>query len=822
MQKRLKRMLSFIVVQLMIAAVIYGSGNSSAAVNSHPVYKQLRNIKLSGEAVQVRDLVLKRDAAVFNFKKGTFYFLEAVENQCTGAVFIGDGTFTMTPVLAEERHHLMHLTGGPSISETFSRMILRFTDETYKEITASGGVQQVSSVSTAEGYLKRNRKLLRRGKRYSRPNIAVSLLKYNLDLRLLTDITWPGQGGFFHSFFDGDKYGDILFIIDPLGVPPVAPEEVVMACLGEKNLGIWVAEHRQEVYTQDPAAHIDHRLIDMEHYDIEAATRGNHLEAAVTARFNALVDGARVIPFYLFPGLRMGAVTDEESGHLPFIQEQDKEDADFAIILPHGLKKGKQYTITFEYRGKDALVDEGGGNFSLVARSGWYPNPGFTDRAAYRITLKTPAELSVVASGRPVDREVRGSTLISRWESDLPLIGVGFNYGKFKKSEVKDEKTNVTIESYANIDLPNGFRMLEMMVSAYELETRQHLPLNPGSLDPVQLMDKVRAEAQVGVRIYRQMFGPMPFNRVAITQQPFPNFGEAWPMLVYMPIIAYFSDSQLEQMGLFPVISFVRYACAHEVAHQWWGNTVGCKSYRSRWLSEAFAQLSTSLFAQVVYKKAKFLEFWKDLRKQALKKNRKRKCPSKIGSITLGYRLDTGRTGNVTHAAFYAKGAFIAHMLRMLMWEPRTGDQRFSNMLKDFVKTYYNRDASTEDFKRIVEKHITREMDLEGNGKMDWFFNQWLHGTKIPHYTLDYRVEPAGNGEFTLSCTVTQSKVDDSFRMRVPIYAVFDDNKTFRIGSVVLKGNSTSPAFVVKKLPREPKRVLLCANEDVLCTIKGR
>jgi hypothetical protein len=822
MQKILKRMPGFLSVHLMIAAILLGSGNSPAPVNSHPVYKQLRDIELSGKAVQVRGLVLKRDTAVFTFHGGSFYFLEAVENRFTGAVFIGDGEFAMTPVLAEEQHHLMHLTGGPSITERFSKTVIRFTDETYKEITASSEVRQVSSVYEAESYLKKIRKLLRKGRRFRHLNIAASLLRYNLDLRLLMDIAWPGQGGFFHAFFDGDRYGNILFTIDPLGVPPVGPEEVVMACLTEKNLGIWVAEHRQEVYKQGAVSHINHRLVDMEHYDIDVSTRGNQLEAAVTARFKALVDGARVIPFSLFPRLRVGAVTDAESGLLSFIQEKYNEDADFAIILPEGLKKGKQYTITFEYHGKEAVIDEGAGNLSLVARSNWYPNPGFGDRATFRMTIKTPAELVVVATGQPVDREIRGKTLISRWKSDVPLIGAGFNYGKFKKSVVKDEDLDVTIESYANIDMPDGIQQLKIMVDNFQRETGQYLPLNLGSLNPVGLMDTVRAEAQTGVKVYWQMFGPMSFDRVAITQQPFPNFGEAWPMLVYMPIIAYLSNTELQQLGFIPAVSFVRYACAHEVGHQWWGNTVGCKSYRSQWLSEALAQLSASLFAQVVYKKGKFLEFWKDLRKQALKKNRKRKCPSKMGSITLGYRLDTARTGNVTHAAFYAKGAFIAHMLRMLMWEPRTGDKRFSTMLKDFVKTFYNRDASTEDFKRMVEKHITREMDLDGNGKMDWFFDQWLHGTKIPHYTLVYRVEPGGNGKFTLSCTVMQGKVDDSFKMRVPIYALFKDNKLFRLGSVVLKGNSTSPQFKVKNLPGKPKRVLLCAYEDVLCTIKGR
>ncbi len=427
----------------------------------------------------------------------------------------------------------------------------------------------------------------------------------------------------------------------------------------------------------------------------------------------------------------------------------------------------------------------------------------------------------MVATGQPVDREIRGKTLISRWKSDVPLVATGFNYGLFKKSVIKDEDLNVAIESYANINMPNEIVDLKLRIDQVEREIQQRIHNPLGSLDTVRLMDKVRAEAQVGVSLYWKMFGPMPFDRVAITQQPYPHFGQAWPMLVYMPIIAYFSSTQLEQLDLIPTISFIKYVCAHEVGHQWWGHTVGWKSYRSMWLSEAFAQLSASLFAQAVYKNAKFIKFWKDLRVLALRKNRKRKCPSKIGSITLGYRLDTGRTGNVSNAVIYARGAFIAHMLRMLMWDPRTGDERFSTMLKDFTKTYYNQNVSTEDFKRIVEKHITREMDLDGNGKMDWFFNQWLHGTNIPLYTLDYRVKPAENGKFMLFCKITQKKVDDSFKMRVPIYVDFGDKKLFQLGKVALKGNSSSPEIKVP-LPGKPKRVLLCAFEDVLCTIKGR
>ncbi len=48
--------------------------------------------------------------------------------------------------------------------------------------------------------------------------------------------------------------------------------------------------------------------------------------------------------------------------------------------------------------------------------------------------------------------------------------------------------------------------------------------------------------------------------------------------------------------------------------------------------------------------------------------------------------------------------------------------------MQDYCKTFDNKAASTEDFKAIVEKHMTRGMDLDGNHKMDWFFNQYVYG----------------------------------------------------------------------------------------------
>jgi aminopeptidase N len=286
-----------------------------------------------------------------------------------------------------------------------------------------------------------------------------------------------------------------------------------------------------------------------------------------------------------------------------------------------------------------------------------------------------------------------------------------------------------------------------------------------------------------------------------------------------MPVLAYLDSTYRHQLGLDRADSFVKIVGAHEVAHQWWGHIVGWKSYRDQWMSEGFAHCSASMFAQYVYKNDIFLKFWKEQRELITKKDFQGKRPSDLAVVYMGVRLNTAKTRGLYQETVYPKGAFILHMLRMMMWDSKTGDQRFSEMMKDFVKTYYNSNVSTQDFQRIVEKHMTKEMDLDGNGKMNWFFAEWIFGTAIPTYKLDYRIEPGSNGSKLIG-KITQSNVDESFKMRVPVYADFD-GKIRRLGSIPIQGNSTTDEFQVQ-LSGKPKRVMLCHYEDVLCDTDNR
>ena len=109
-----------------------------ALANNEPTYLKLRNIKLGTETVRVNNFTMKREAGVFVFKSGAFQFVEPVNGKITGAVFVGDGSFTLTPPIELERRNLAILTKGQPFEEQFSGAVLRFTDGSEEEIRKAG------------------------------------------------------------------------------------------------------------------------------------------------------------------------------------------------------------------------------------------------------------------------------------------------------------------------------------------------------------------------------------------------------------------------------------------------------------------------------------------------------------------------------------------------------------------------------------------------------------------------------------------------------------------------------------------------------------
>jgi hypothetical protein len=96
---------------------------------------------------------------------------------------------------------------------------------------------------------------------------------------------------------------------------------------------------------------------------------------------------------------------------------------------------------------------------------------------------------------------------------------------------------------------------------------------------------------------------------------------------------------------------------------------------------------------------------------------------------------------------------------------------------------------------------------------LDWFFNEWVYGTKIPRYQFEYQTSPAENGRVKLHMTITQSEVDDNFVMLVPVFVDFGEGMV-RVGQVAVSGNATRTADTI--LAKQPKKVALNVYKEIL------
>jgi hypothetical protein len=771
--------------------------------NSDPAYQQLRQIGLGSDAFSVHDLVLKRDAATFIFKSGTLVFLAPVGGKVTGAVFSGEGTFSVTPPIATEQKNLSLLTRRPSLFDTFNELVLRFTDDTYPEVKISNTITAAPSANVSTKYFDDIRNALRKDHHY------------NLDARILQDVLSSDTGELFIAFIKSSRYGNRLaYWSDPHGSSHgMAPEEVQLATFDESRFGIWAAYHYSREYQNGKASgKQNNSVFRITSQELHTQIQPNgELHGKAVTRIVSQMNALRSIPFDLYPSLRVQSVVGADGQPLSFIQEDQHADSDFWVILPNDLNAEQELSITTTYGGKDAVVDEGGANYYPVARGNWYPShSGWGGFATYTMNFSIPKGMQLVATGSPTGEEDVAKTSATKWKSDKPQPVAGFQFGKFKVEETKIPKLdNFEVVSFANQEMPSSFGGL------------QNVPLL-GSMNTTSLLKKAMAEAELAVQLYTDYFGPSGFKRLAMTQQTATNYGQSWPEMVYLPITYFFDTTIRHQLGMDAAHGYFQVVAPHEVAHQWWGHTVSWASYRDQWMSEGFSDFSASLYIQLVWKDRPqdFVNFWNDEREMLTKKNAEGFRAIDVGPLTMGYRLNNSKAGfNITRELIYPKGAYILHMIRMMMWNQKTGDDEFKSLMHEFVKTYAGQSATTEDFKAMVEKHMTQQMDLEGDGKMDWFFNEYVYGTAVPTYTFDHTIVNGPSGDLVLNLKLTQSNVDDNFRMLVPIYLELADGKFYQVGRARITGNhSIEQQVPLRGLKDRPRRALINHYDDVLCT----
>ena len=784
--------------------------------NTNTVYHQLRDLLPGGTSISVNNLVLKRDAATFTFSRGDFAFYGEVNGKVTGAVFGGSGHLHITPPTVVERHSLEILTKQSAFDQDFSVLVLRFTDNTSEELRKSAAAQEQPHS---------NESLVRAAAEFH--TFQREKLHENIDLRLLEDVLNPadlGAKGFFLAEMKGSGDSYTLFEIDPQGAIDVAPEEVSLRTWNSWGWTYPAAFHLAHEYAEGTASsREENTAFKVDHEDLETAIeKSGFLSGTAAVHLYALKDGVTVVPFALFPTLRVSKVEGEHNEVLDFIQERKEDDPDFGLVLAHPLKKGEAALVHITYGGKDAVHNVGSDNYDPVARESWFPNGGigFGGYTTYTMRFHTPKEVQFIATGSKTHDSVDGRIRTTDWDTRMPLPVVGFHLGRFAEKEDKTPD-GLTVTAYANSDLPDWASNIAHAANGDSVGPQRDPVMSGmavGNLNTTGMLPVELSQGTAAVQIYTANFGKLSFDHLALSQQPACNYGQSWPMLVYLPICGFWDGTIQNQFGLRPDDPYWKTVTAHEVAHQWWGHTVGFESYRDQWMSEGFASASAAMFLQATRKTPNdYRDFWKQLKTQLTQKNQDGFRPVDVGPVTMGFRLSSPRTGwSVYNNLVYPKGAYILHMIRMMMYSPRTGDEDFRAMMHDFVDTYRLKVATTEDFKAIVEKHMTPNMDIDRNHKMDWFFNEYVYGIQLPQYHFESQID-ANSDTINLHFKLTQSGVSDSFEMLVPVYIELADGRVLRLGQIPIAGNNSSEQSVPMAKSSVPiKRISIDYMHDVL------
>jgi len=809
-----------VLLQLSITSQVTSvtvNGKASTFANSDSAYRQLRDTGL-GETYRCENFSLSVDVGAFELKSGTITILRAVNNAQTGAVFVGHGHFTLKPLLAVDITEMTRRSGAANAEEDFTDAVFRFTPDQYSKFAAALGEKTSPPAEVGAAFQRWKEKV--RHRREVPEGMAEALVESesidNVDADVLAAIYNPKHPQFFNVYMHGSPHKDLRFFVRARvgGVPQLdSPEEVALLNFngGGMDDGIWYLQHlKSELQAHTASSRQERRVFAANRYTIETVIgKNNHLQSRATITFSSLIPGERVMKFGLLTDLRVTRVAGDKGQDLHFIQESKKEDGSFYAILDEPAAVGQTQSITVDYGGDKVLTNAGNGSYYVGARESWYPNlNGFGEKSLYDLTFKVPGSNVLISVGQQDNQHTEAGFSVTHWTTPVPIAVAGFNYGQYKKIDFPDPLTHYEIAGYYLQDLPSS-------LAPYEHGALSAMA--PSAMTKYAL-DQARAQMQI-CTLY---FGRAPYENVYITEQPNFGFGQSWPNLVYLPISAYIDSTQ--RWMLFGQINasftgFVQEVTPHEVAHQWFGHAIGWASYHDQWLSEGFAEFAAGLFLQQAVGpkwQKDYVDFWERQRKRILEKNNYGVSPNDAGPLWLGLRLVSPRTPQAYQGDTYAKGAYVLSMLRSIMKSDNgTGDpdQTFIDMMHDFVTSHRALPASTETFKAIVEKHMTKQLDLQQNGRMDWFFQEWVFGTQVPRYAFKYEVQKGEPGKFKVHVEITQSEVDENFAMFVPVYADFGQGMV-RLGQAGLIGNATRKLTYI--LDRQPKKVALNVYKEIL------
>ena len=828
MTARIERVARFAVVVGVLAleaclaafATPAPQGAANAPGGPHELYEGLNALRVvSSQVYYVKELHLRRDIVRISLSEGKLAFLGRFDGRLTGAVFTGHGHVLGLPRDHVEKQQLARFLSEPLLDQGFSRAYFRFTDDAAEELLKQlqkTGAQASDQPAFADEW-----------------NPAIANLNPGHSLRILMDWLAQEPRPYFYAGLVGDVSGPFDVLLDDR-----RHEQML---IGQPH---WVrGAHFYDVWTSlrragapDSAGAPPFVPV---RYAIETTILADRsLEGTTSVTLKAQLGGERVVPLELSRYLSVQSAEDAAGRPLAFFQNEavhrheiaERGNEALLIVLPAAVRAGEEIRLRIRYRGS-VISDAGNGVFFVGDRGSWYPHAGsMSTFAPFELTLRWPHKLQLVATGRKLEEGEEGEFRSGRWRTEAPATVVGFNLGEYASETV--DAGDFKVDLYANRHLEEAllrkFRQRGTLAPLPPYDLRLPRPDARGMVvvtepppSPADVLKQLAREIADAARFYERFAGPFPFERLQVAQIP-GTIGQGWPGLVYLSTLSFLSPQSQERAGLSERAQedFSELMPYHEVAHQWWGNLVGWNSYRDQWIHEGLCNYLALLHADSKKTPDRALNNWLvRFRKDLTEKVAGQELPAEeAGPLTLGYRLRSSRSPEAYDRVVYGKGAWVFHMLRMMLREPasKDPDARFARLLRSLTEAYRYRALTTEDLQRAVEAVMTPAMELEGSPSLDWFFDQWVRSTGIPRYSAQFHVKPQGNA-FVVRGILRQSSVPESFLASVPIYAVRPGGKPFFLGHVNTSGAETRfqfpSRFAPKRLLIDPRLTLLCLTE---------
>jgi len=760
--------------------------------------------------LRVGDLVL-------TFEEGKLAFYQPFDGKITGFVFSGLGHTLALPRDPIEKQQMARFLGAPVLDQRFVSVYARFTDDTAKELAEQltrASVKSESDAAFASLWLPQ-----------------VERLNPTHSLRILTE-RYSSPRHFFHAGIDGILTGPFDVLMDDRRTKnfiigqPRAVNKV-------PYYDVWTSYALPGFVPPAPA-------FDALHYQVTTTIRpDNSLDGDATVDFRAIKGSERLLFVQLARTLKVESISAGGGEPFPFFQNEGLTEQELrtrgedtlCIFLPRPVQPGDALSLHFRYSGK--VIENYGNSVLFVGnRESWYPH--FGDAAAfarYDLTFRWPKQLQLVATGDKSDETEDGEFRVAHWKSPTPVPEAGFNLGEYAVASIASESH--TVEVYANKQLEEAIiARLTPRISEADLRAavpspeRPPIPFGVISVPPVapsptDALKSLAREVDSSISFYEKYSGPFPFQRLAVSQIP-GGFGQGWPGLLYLSTYSYLPPQTQEQVGLNSTVqeAFTDIIPVHEVAHQWWGNVVGWSSYRDQWINEGLSVYLALLFVDSQKTSNRALTTWLNRYRKRLttKVPDSEIIPAEQGPVVMGTRLISSKSPEAYDVVAYSKGAWIFHMLREMLREPNSKDPdaRFVKLLRTLTTKYAQKPLSTDQLQKEVEAVMTPRMALEGGHSMEWFFQQYVKGTGIPRYKVEFTSRRTEKG-FQIRGKLYQYNVPPSFIAPVPIYLAGAGNRNTHLGTVMASGEETNFTFSTQTEPHklliDPKMTLLCLTE---------